>query len=104
MQEKSVIIGKEKKQVWFDLECRESRQLLKQQLRKYHKSNVDTDRLSYTQKRKEYKEFLRVKKTAHRQKVLDALHKAKNDPTIFWGKLKSFVSKKHATNTVSKEE
>ena len=60
--------------------------------------------LSYTQKRKEYKELLTVKKTAHRQKVLDALHKAKNDPTIFWGKLKSFVSKKHATNTVSKEE
>ena len=55
---KSIIIGKEKKQVWFDLECRESRQVLKQQLRKYHKSNVDTDRLSYTQKRKEYKELL----------------------------------------------
>ena len=101
---KSIIIGKEKKQIWFDLECRESRQLLRQQLRKYQKSNVDTDRVSYTQKRKEHMEFLRVKKTAHRQKVLDALHKAKNDPKIFWGKLKSFVSKKHATNTISKEE
>ncbi len=101
---KSIIIGKEKKQIWFDLECRESRQVLRQQLRKYHKNNVDTDRLSYTQKRKEYKELLRVKKTAHRQKVLDALHKAKNDPKTFWGKLKSFVSKKHATNTISKEE
>ena len=65
---------------------------------------MDTDRLSYTQKIKEYKELLRVKKTAHRQKVLDALHKAKNDPKIFRGKLKSFVSKKHATNTISKEE
>ena len=45
---KSTVIGKEKKQIWFDLECRESRQVLRQQLRKYHKSNVDTDRLSYT--------------------------------------------------------
>ena len=102
--QKSIIIGKEKKQIWFDLECRESRQVLRQQLRKYHKSNVDTDRLSYTQKRKEYKELLRVKKTAHRQKVLDALHKPKKYPKIFRGKLKSFVSKKHATNTISKEE
>jgi len=71
---------------------------------------VDTDRLSYTQKRKEYKELLRVKKKekkkiAHRQKVLDALHKAKkNYPKTFWEKLKSFVSKKHATNAISKEE
>ena len=62
---------------------------------------MDTDRLSYTQKRKEYNELLKVKKTAHRQKVL---HKAKNDPKTFLGKLKSFVSKKHATNTISKEE
>ena len=45
---------------------------------------MDTDRLSYTQKRKEYKELLWVKKTAHRQKVLDALHKAKNDPKAIW--------------------
>ena len=46
-----------------------------------------------------------MKKTAHRQKApTDALHKAKNDPKIIRGKLKSFVSKKHATNTISKEE
>ena len=49
---KSIVTGKEKKQIWFDLECRESRQVLRQQLRKYHKSNVDTDRLSYTQREK----------------------------------------------------
>ena len=36
--------------------------------------------------------------------MLDALHKVKNDPKAFWGRLKSFVSKKHATNTASKEE
>ena len=85
MHEKVDHYWKEKKQIWFDLECRESRQVLRQQLRKYHKSNVDTDRLSYTQKRNEYKELLTVKKTVHRQKMLDALHKAKNDPKTFWG-------------------
>ena len=44
--------------------------------------------------RKEYKELLRVKKTAHRKKVLDALHKVKQYPKTFWGKLKCLCKKK----------
>ena len=44
--------------------------------------------------RKEYKELLRVMKTAHRQKVLDALHKVKQYPKTFWGKLKCLCKKR----------
>ena len=50
---KLMTIGRESKQILFDLECRESRRVLRQQLRKYHRSNAENDLLSCTQKRKE---------------------------------------------------
>ena len=101
---KSIVIGKEKKQLWFDFECAESRRQLRRHLRKYHSSNGVEDRINYTQKRKEYKELLRMKKTTYRKRVLDSLHENKNNPKAFWGTLKNFVSKKSVSNTVSKQE
>ena len=44
-------------------------------------------------KRNRYGFDLRLKKTAHRQNVLNTLLKAKKDPKTVLGKLKSFVSK-----------
>ena len=49
---------------------------------------------------KKYKELLTVKKTAHRQKVLDALNKAKNDPKTFWGKLKCLCKKRRIKKNI----
>ena len=67
---KTIVIGKERQQIWFDLECKQSRQVVRQYLRNYHNGNSDTDRASYTQKRNEYKELLRQKKAQHRRSVL----------------------------------
>ena len=67
---KTIVIGKERQQIWFDLECKQSRQVVRQYLRNYHNGNSDTDRASYTQKRNEYKELPRQKKAQHRRSVL----------------------------------
>ena len=45
-----------------------------------------------------------VKKTAHRQKVLDALHNAKNDPKAFWENWSHVCQQQQNTSTISKEE
>ena len=54
---KTIFIGSEKRKTGFDLECRESRTILRQRLRRFCKSTCDKDRLSYSQKRREYKEL-----------------------------------------------
>ena len=77
---KTIVIGKERQQTWFDLECKQSRQVVRQYLRNYHNGNSDTDRASYTQKRNEYKELIRQKKAQHRLSVLDTLQKSSSDP------------------------
>ena len=64
----------------------------------YHNGNSDTDRASSTQKRNEYKELPRQKKTQHRRSVLDTLQKSSSDPETFWKTLKSFAPKKTVTN------
>ena len=50
---KTIVTGKERQQIWFDLECKQSRQVVRQCLRNYHNGNSDTDRASYTQKKAE---------------------------------------------------
>ena len=40
---KTIVIGKERQQIWFDLECIQSRQVVRQYLRNYHNGNSDTE-------------------------------------------------------------
>ena len=47
---KTIVIGKERQQIWFDLECKQSLQVVRQYVRNYHNGNFYTDRDSYTQK------------------------------------------------------
>ena len=101
---KTITIGKGKTQAWFDAECRVTRKDLRHHLRKYHQGNTDYERLQYNQKRREYKELLRVKKAAYRKKVLDSLHCASTNSAEFWGKLKSYIGKKSETTAITKEE
>ena len=56
---KTTVIGKGRRQIWFDLECRQSRRVVRQYLRNFHNGNSDTGRASYTQKRNECKKLLR---------------------------------------------
>ena len=92
---KTIVIGNERQQIWFDLECKQSRQVVRQYLRNYHNGNSNTDRASYTHKKEtSYKELLRQKKAQHRRSVLDTLQKSSRDPKTFWKSLKSFAPKK----------
>jgi hypothetical protein len=101
---KSITVGKQRAQAWFDKECRVNRMLLRQKLRHFIRSGTVEDRLQYNNKRKEYKELLRIKKSNYRKHVIDSLNANKNNATLFWRKLKTLLSKKNEGNTVSTEE
>ena len=101
---KNIVVGKERQQKWFDRDCHQRRQQLRQCLRKFHKSNAYADKVTYTEKRNEYKELLRQKKASYHQSVIDTLDRNKNDPTSFWKTLKNFTKKKSVTNSIEKED
>lgn len=101
---KSFTMGGIRKQAWFDRECREQRTSLRKVLRKFDNDNMDTDRIQYNQKRREYKELLRNKRHSHRQNIVNALNNAGNNPTEFWGKLRSYLGKKVQSNTILAQE
>lgn len=91
-------VGTEKLKIWFDLECRQSRKQLRKHLRKSHKSNSDKDRHSYADKRRKYKELLRIKKRLHKENIIDNLKNCSKDPRKFWDILRS-VRRKGASST-----
>ena len=64
---RNITVGKRTTQAWFDAECRVIRIDLPHHLRKYHKCNTDYQRLQYNQKRNEYNELLRLKRTTYRK-------------------------------------
>jgi hypothetical protein len=106
--QKTITVGKEKQNVWFDSECYQKRRILRKLLRKYQKTRHSSDaadvRASYTEQRKLYKETLKQKKTAHRQHTIDTLNNSCNDPKKFWSTVKSVTRKGYVQNTISAEE
>ena len=99
MHEETIVTCKERQEIWFELECKQSRQVVRQYLRNYHNGNSETDRASYTQKRNEFKELLRQKKVIHRRSVLDTVQKSNNDLKTFPENPEVFCTKKVVTKT-----
>ena len=102
---KQYLLGVKKENLEFDLECRESRKILRQQLRRFCKSNCDKDRLSYSQKkRREYKELLRQKKKSHKNNILHSLQAHIKDPKRFWDTVRSVRPKSGGHSAITSEE
>jgi len=100
---RTVYFGTEKRKVWFDLECRQSRQVLRRHLHTFIKRNTDTDRHTYMQKRREYKELLKQKKKFHREKIKISLQCNIKNPKQFWDTVRSVRPRSTSQNTISAE-
>lgn len=87
--QKTIYFGIEKSKVWFDVECRHSRQVLRKFLHKFTKFNTDEVRLAYIQKRREYKELLKNKKQSHKENVKQLLQHNIGNPRQFWEAVRS---------------
>ena len=72
--QRTVVVGNDKNNPWFDHECRVKRRLLRQTLRKYNKAfnTVETAdlRKKYSEQRKKYKNTLKEKKSEHKKLIL----------------------------------
>ena len=86
---KTVHVGTEIRRVWFDLECRQSRFVLRQHLRKFNRSTGYEDKLSYIQKRREYKDLLKKKKQNFKDNFLETLHLNLNNAKKFWDSIRT---------------
>ena len=102
---KTITVGKDRKDLWFDKECTQSKRELRHILRHCYKQKDDEiARNNYNQKRREYKELLRSKRKDHRAKIVNTLHENVNNPSVFWGKIKSYSTNTNVQNNITKEE
>jgi hypothetical protein len=101
---KTVHVGLVRRRVWFDLECKQSRFILRQHLRKFHRLNKEEDRLLYMQKRREYKELLRNKKCDYKKNFLADLQNNLNDSKKFWEALRSVRPRPSCQPNISKAQ
>ena len=90
--------------IWFDLECAESRRIVRNHLRHFYRYNNDDDRLAYAEKRKEYKQLLVKKKNDKKNEIVQKLKDNLNDPNVFWSCIKSCVQSKQMKNCISMQE
>ena len=89
---------KRPRSVWFDLECSQSRKVLRQYLRKFTRYNKDEDRLAYSEKRREYKNLLFKKKRDKKEETLRNLQNSINDPNTFWSCVQNILQNNKTTN------
>ena len=101
---KTIHVSNKPRNIWFDLECAQSRQVVRQHLRKYVRTSLDNDRVAYAAKRKEYKELLRNKKLIHKNNFLSSLRENLNDSSKFWSSIHSVLYRKQVQNSISLEE
>ena len=112
---KRIKIGSQRRNVWFDLECSQSRKVLFKHLSRVTRSqsvqpaeeeinNHLTERESYVQKRREYKSLLKSKRKAHRDRTVQALQAGLKDPKMFWDTIRAARPSYREPNTISKDE
>jgi hypothetical protein len=101
---KTISFGGEKRKVWFDLECRESRKVLRKYLNRFKKTNMDEDRLGYMQKRREYKSLLLDKKRTYKVNVIESLQNYGNNPRQFWESIRAVRPKYCGQNSITTEQ
>ena len=101
---KTIHVSSKPRNIWFDLECSQSRQVVRQHLRKYVRSSLDEDREAYAAKRKEYKELLRNKKMIYKENFLSNLRKNLNDSSKFWSSIHSILFRKQTHSSISVKE
>ena len=105
--QRTVTVGKDKGSPWFDGECKNKRRLVRQCLRRYHKSN-GTDarnlRIAYTKQRQEYKRFLKEKKAEHKNQIIKILEDSGKDPRKLWSTIKSVISKGSVPSAITSDE
>ena len=90
--------------VWFDLECFQSRKVLRQHLRRFNRFNRDDDRIAYSEKRKEYKKLLVQKNQEKKNEQLHMLQNNINDPSIFWSCVQSILKQRQNFCCISVRE
>ena len=99
--EKSIFVSSKPRNVWFDLECSQSRQVVRHHLRKYVRTSMDDDRIAYATKRREYKQLLRSKKADYKSKFLNDLHENLNDSTKFWASIQSVLYRQNVKPNIT---
>ena len=80
--------------IWFDLECEQSRRVVRQHLRRFYNYNRDEDRLAYAEKRKQYKELLCNKKNEKKNEIICTLQENVNNSIVFWSCIQSVIRRK----------
>ena len=80
--------------IWFDLECEQSRRVVRQHLRRFYSNNRDEDRIAYAEKRKQYKELLCQKKIDKKHEIISTLQENVNNSNVFWSCIQSVIRRK----------
>ena len=97
--------GQNKKEDWYDEECRLKRRLTRRALRKYRHSKQEEYRSSFCIQRREYKKLLARKKSAHNASIIDKLMCSINSQQRFWETVhKTMPKRKMIQNQISVEQ
>ena len=108
--QRTVVVGNDKNNPWFDHECRVKRRLLRQTWRNYNKAcnTIETADLSkkYSEQRKKDNDTLKEKKSEHKKKlILKILEDSAMDSRKFWNTIKSATCKDASVqNTITTQE
>ena len=102
---KRVVVGKKRKQDWFDYECVMSRRKVRKALRKYCRNPVEAYRHSYCTLRREYKNLLHRKRRMFNENICNKLVDSINDQKTFWDVVNNTLPKrKFNRNDISIEQ
>ena len=89
---------------WFDRQCKDARSAVRKCLRTFTSSGLESDRVSYVDKRKGYKRMLRQKEKEHKSQLRRQIENNIHNPRTFWGTLKKFSCRKTQRGQISDEQ
>jgi hypothetical protein len=71
---------------------------------KFKRTNFSEDRQTYTEKRKNYKAFLKLKKKSHKENLLHSLQNNLNNPRQFWETVRAAKPGGRSSNSITLDQ
>ena len=105
MKKQWYVNNKNRKNEWFDVECKNARKNVRKLLTKFCKTRDKEDRHVYCKARREYNNLLYKKEKEYKEGLLCKLVNSAHDQQDFWETLRKITPKKVSVhNTISNDE
>ena len=86
---------------WFDNDCKNMRNTINRDLKRYQNSKSNVDKVRYVNNRKHYKNLIKEKRAIYNNNKVTYIKNNMNNQSVFWSEIKKVCRKNRTKNNIT---